>query len=269
MFVLCGQRAGPERQASARAHAVSEKSGVARTLVLPETGPAQSQLLWVLAETCCCPFVLPLRASLILTVRPSPNRNLPCDVDRSRTAITYRYERWRALSAGVIEAAGTIFLLLIAVRCYHAGPFAKAMIAGGGSLGLILAPWVVSRVEASGWPVAQARRAHWLPSSRQLSGDGAGPGPAGVRRRLCAGDDHLFRRYPAADADLPGELSERERGRRFARAMMIRIATAALFSDLAGRALSGYLSQFRWLLLIFAGAFAFASFCLGRCPPGR
>ena len=48
---------------------------------------------------------------------------------------------------------------------------------------------------------------------------------------------------------------ERERGRRFARAMMIRIATAALFSDLAGRALSHHLDQFRWLLLIFAGAF--------------
>jgi len=59
---------------------------------------------------------------------------------------------------------------------------------------------------------------------------------------------------------------ERDRGRRFARAMMIRIATASLFSDLAGRALSGHLDQFRWLLVIFAGAFAFASFCLGRCP---
>jgi hypothetical protein len=59
---------------------------------------------------------------------------------------------------------------------------------------------------------------------------------------------------------------ERERGRRFARAMMIRIATAALFSHLVGRALSGHLDQFRWLLVIFAGAFAFAGFCLGRCP---
>ena len=70
-------------------------------------------------------------------------------VNRDRTAVTYRYECWRALSAGVIEAAGTIFLLLIAVRVYQAGPFAKAMVAGGGSLGLILAPWVVSRVEAA------------------------------------------------------------------------------------------------------------------------
>jgi MFS family permease len=59
---------------------------------------------------------------------------------------------------------------------------------------------------------------------------------------------------------------DRERGRRFARTMMIRIATAALFSELAGRALSHHLDQFRWLLLLFAGAFALASFCLARCP---
>src|SRR5437867_1256919 len=77
-------------------------------------------------------------------------------VERERTQITYRYERWRAVFAGVIEAAGTIFLLLIAVRWFQAGPFAKALVAGGGSLGLILAPWLVLRVEASGWPLARA-----------------------------------------------------------------------------------------------------------------
>src|SRR5262249_5839634 len=59
---------------------------------------------------------------------------------------------------------------------------------------------------------------------------------------------------------------ESGRGLRFARAMMIRIATAAVCSDLAGRALSGHLGRFRWLLLIFAAASAFAAFCLGRCP---
>ena len=50
-------------------------------------------------------------------------------VDRSRTVITYRYECWRALSAGVIETAGTIFLQLIAVRCYYAGSLAWSLVA--------------------------------------------------------------------------------------------------------------------------------------------
>src|SRR6266436_921659 len=68
-----------------------------------------------------------------------------CDV----TQITYRYEKWRALAAGVLEAAATIFLLLIAVRWYEAGPLAKALVAGGGSVGLLLAPWLVLRVKAA------------------------------------------------------------------------------------------------------------------------
>ena len=105
-------------------------------------------------------------------------------VDRDRTAITYRYECWRALPAGVIEAAGTIFLLLIAVRCYQAGPLAKAMIAGGGSVGLILAPWVVSRVEAVRLAGGQGGRAAGRGGGGQLPGDGAGADAAGVCRRL-------------------------------------------------------------------------------------
>jgi hypothetical protein len=186
--------------------------------------------------------------------------------NRDRTTVTYRYECWRALPAGVIEAAGTIFLLLIAVRCYQAGPFAKAMIAGGGSLGLLLAPWVVSRVEASGWPVAKA--------AERLAALGAASFlvmalvpilPVYVAGCVLAMTTSSAA-IPLLTQIYQENYPERERGRRFARAMMIRIATAALFSDLAGRALSGHLDQFRWLLVIFAGAFAFASFCLGRCP---
>ena len=76
--------------------------------------------------------------------------------DETRTAQTYRYERWRAVSAGILESAGTTFLLLIAVRWFQAGAFAKAMVAAGGSLGLMLAPLVVTRVAALQWPVALA-----------------------------------------------------------------------------------------------------------------
>ena len=41
------------------------------------------------------------------------------------TRITYRYEKWRALAAGILEAASSIFLLLMAVRWYDAGPYAR------------------------------------------------------------------------------------------------------------------------------------------------
>jgi len=76
--------------------------------------------------------------------------------EANRTALTYRFERWRAISSGVLETAGATFLLLIAVRWFEAGAFAKSLVAAGGSAGLMLAPWAVSRVEAAGWPVSVA-----------------------------------------------------------------------------------------------------------------
>jgi hypothetical protein len=59
---------------------------------------------------------------------------------------------------------------------------------------------------------------------------------------------------------------ESERGRRFSRTVMVRIAAAALFSKVAGDALSGHIGAFPLLLLVFGGAMGFASACLSRCP---
>jgi hypothetical protein len=47
---------------------------------------------------------------------------------------------------------------------------------------------------------------------------------------------------------------------------MISIAAAAIFSELAGRLLSGNLEWFRALLFFFALMFGVAAVCLGRCP---
>jgi len=197
----------------------------------------------------------------------------------SRTELTYRYERWRAISAGIIETAGTTFLLLIAVRGYQAGAFAKAFVAGGGSLGLILAPWVVSRVEAAGWLVAKAA------SRLAVLGACSFLIMALVRvQSVFVVGAVLAMACAAAAIPLMTQIYqenyvETERGRRFARAIMIRIATAACFGQLAGLALSdktkleflghqfsGDIGLFPWLLVAFAGAFAFASFCLARVP---
>jgi hypothetical protein len=186
--------------------------------------------------------------------------------DPERTRVTYVFERWRALSAGIIEAAGTIFLLLVAVRHYHAGPLAKALIASGGSVGLILAPWLVSSVRSLGWPVAQA--------ASRLAGLGAATFlvmalvpflPVYVIGSVLALTTS-FVALPLLTQMYQENYPERERGRLFARAMMIRITTAAGFSELAGRALSGHIDQFRWLLLTFSAASGFAAFCLRRCP---
>jgi MFS family permease len=185
-----------------------------------------------------------------------------CDLTRS----TYYYEKWRAPAAGILEAAATLFLLLIAVRWYNAGPYAKALVAGGGSVGLLLAPWLVLRVESAGWPVARA--ASWLAALGAVSFVVMAVFPMlpifvlGSVVTLAT----VSAAIPLMTQIYQENYPELQRGKLFSRTMMLRIGTTALFSDLAGRLLSNHISRFRYLLLAFAGASAFAALCLSRCP---
>lgn len=185
---------------------------------------------------------------------------------KPETERTYRYERWRAVTSGILETAGTTFLLLIAVRWFHAGATAKALVAGGGSLGLILSPMVVSLVARLGWPAALAASRisiagavcfvvmaafPWLPVF--VAGSILGMTTSAAVIPLLT---QIYQEnYPAES-----------RGHLFSRTVMIRIGVAALFSDLAGRALSGEVGRFQYLLLVFAFAFAFAGWFLRQCP---
>ena len=182
------------------------------------------------------------------------------------TQITYRSERWRALSTGIVETAGTTFLLLIAVRWFKADPFSKAIIAGGGALGLVLSPWLVSIVGNLGWPTSKA--ASRLAAIGAISFVVAACVPVLPVYVICSviGLSTASAAIPLLTQMYQENYPEKERGRRFSRTLMIRIATAAIFSDLAGRALTGRIESFQWLLLVFAAAFAFASACLARCP---
>lgn len=187
-------------------------------------------------------------------------------LDPNRTALTYRFERWRAISSGILETAGGTFLLLIAVRHFEAGSLAKALVAGGGSFGLMLGPWLVARVETAGWPVAKA-------AARVAVLGAIGFVIMALVPALPVFVIGAVVTMAASAAAVPlmtqiyqENYPERQRGKLFSRTFMIRIATAAAFSEIAGRILSANLEFFRGLLVVFALAFAFASFCLSRLP---
>lgn len=183
-----------------------------------------------------------------------------------RTELTYRSEQWRALSTGILETAGTTFLLLIAERWYRTGEDAKALIAVGGSLGLLLSPLVVRIVESGRWRTSRA--------ASTIAAFGC------LVFLIACVFEHLWVftacsviGAACASASIPlmtqiyqDNYPEKDRGRRFSRTLIIRIGTTALFSELAGRALTNNFEHFRWLLLVFAGAFAWASFHLYRIP---
>lgn len=186
--------------------------------------------------------------------------------DAARTTLTYRLERWRAVTSGILETAGTTFLLLIAVRWYHAGAVAKALVAAGSSVGLLLTPFVVTYVtRRSLTPSIAACRIlslgavafvvplvfDWLPLF--VLGSVVGMTAVSAVIPLLT---HMYQ------LNYPTEI----RGRLFSRTVMIRILTAAIFARLAGEFLSGDLSRFRWLLWVFGASAALAAVLLRRCP---
>lgn len=183
-----------------------------------------------------------------------------------RTAITFRHERWRAVSAGILETAANTFLLIIAVRWFHAGSTSKALVAGGGSFGLFLTPIVVTQVARSGWTASKAAAVLAIFGGILFVAMAALP----VLPLFVVGS---LLTMAAASGAVPlfthiyhENYPEKERGQLFSSTVMIRIAAAAVFSEMGGRFLFANISYFRWLLVVFAAAFAFAAYHLKRCP---
>lgn len=186
--------------------------------------------------------------------------------DAQRTAKTYAFERWRALASGIIEAAGSTFLLLIAVRWFHAGENAKALVAAGGSFGLMLGPWVVAQVESHRWHTTHA-------AARLLWGGAVCLGVMAVWPILPVFVVGSVLAMTTASAVIPlmtqvyqENYPERQRGKLFSRTFMLRIAAAAAFSEIAGRLLAGNMDRFQVLLVVFALAFVMAAICVHRIP---
>jgi MFS family permease len=183
-----------------------------------------------------------------------------------RTQRTYFFELWRAVSAGILETAASTFLLTIAVKYFAAGAFAKGIVAGSGSLGLLVSPVVVTVVSSAGWPPSRA-------AARVLAIGALSFFVAAILPGLWPFVFCSVLAMTTSSAVIPlltqmyqDNYPERERGRRFSRTVMVRIAMAAAFSKVAGDAFDGHISRYRWLLLVFGAALAFASFCLSRCP---
>lgn len=191
------------------------------------------------------------------------------DQKASRTAITYRYEKWRSAAAGVLETAGTTFLLLIAVRYFHAGALAKGLVASGGSLGLMLGPVVVSQVARFGWSSSKAAALMAGVGSVVVLVMAALPFLPVFVLGSILGMTATSAAIPLLTQMYHENYPDHARGKIFSRTIMIRIAVAAAFSQLAGQAYSGRIEKFQSLLLIFAAAFAVAALALARIPTRR
>lgn len=183
-----------------------------------------------------------------------------------RTRRTFIFELWRSGAAGILETAGTTFLLLIAVRWFQAGALSKGLVAGSGSVGLLLSPVVVSWVARKGWAPSVA-------GGRILAGGALSFLTAAAFPQLPVFCVCSVLAMASSSAIIPlltqiyqENYPAHERGRRFSRTVMVRIIMAVVFGKFAGDALTGRLQYFPILLVVFAAALGLAAFCISRCP---
>lgn len=183
--------------------------------------------------------------------------------------MTYRWERRKAVALGILESAGATFLLLIAVRWYETGAAAKGLIAAGGSVGLLMSPPTLSLVARRGWRTARAGATLAALGSAMFALMAAFPAlplyvAGSVVTMACVGAS-----VPLMTQIYRENYPSRQRGKLYSRTVMIRIGTAAAFSELAGRVLAHDMAWYRGLLVVFSAAFAFVAFCLCHVPSRR
>lgn len=186
---------------------------------------------------------------------------------QARRDITYRNEKWRAVSTGIWETAGQTFLLLIAVRFFDAGATAKATIAAGNSLGLVLTLLTVSVVAHRGWN--SSRAAAWLMLVAMGAMGWAAVMPSLSVFIVCSvvALASVTMAVPLYTQIYQDNYPSWERGRLFSRTVSIRIGVAIVCSYLLGAALSGdHIRRFPLLLLGYAAAHAGAAYWISRCP---
>ena len=204
------------------------------------------------------------------------------------TRLTYRRERWRSACAGILETGGNTFLLLIAVRHFQAGALAKALIAAGTAVGLLLSPVAINVVHRLGWAPTTAVARFFLLGAAACAAMAAIPGPVVfVTGSVIALAVHSAA-IPLLTQVYQDNYPADRRGKLYSRTFMLRIASAVAFALLAGQvlepdpalvqrlagdratawlaAVESHPGRFRWLLLAFAAAFVVAARAVGGIP---
>ncbi len=192
--------------------------------------------------------------------------SLPAATPQELESTTYRIEKWRAVPMGVLETATGTFLLLIAVQAYQAGATDKAMIAAGANVGLLLTPFVVQAVERRRIRISHGAAAIAALGTVAFFIAALFPTLSIYVLAAVFGAACLSALTPLVIQVYQDNYPAAQRGHLFSRTTVIRVAAAAVFAELAGRLLTTNIELFRWLLFLFAAAFALAALLLRRIP---
>lgn len=183
-----------------------------------------------------------------------------------RTRRTYSIELIRAVPLGFFETAVSTFFLLVAVVHFQSGPTAKAILASGQNIGLLLSLPFATLAASRGWTSSGTA------SIGLLLGGCALILAAMVENQVVfvvcsaigAGAPTLC--IPVMTKIFQENYPREQRGKLFSRTVIVRIISAAAFSFVAGIALTGRVDQYPWLMLTFAFCLLSASALVARIP---
>ncbi len=179
---------------------------------------------------------------------------------------TFVLERTRAIASGVLDTAAGTFLLLIAVKAFEADAVAKGFLAAGGSAGLLISLFVPVVVAHAGLSNQRAAALCHFFGGGFLLASALLPvysvfvfgGFFGFAAMTCS--------IPLLTQIFQDNYPQERRGSLFAAAVIWRIATATLFSLLAGWFLSDDVGRHPFLMAVFSGAAFFSGWCLWHVP---
>jgi hypothetical protein len=197
-----------------------------------------------------------------------------------RARITFRMERWRSIFGGIIETAGNTFLLLIATRVFDLGPWAKALIAAGTSVGLLLSPVVVNAARSLGMQPSRAVSGLLALGGLSCLVITLLPHPwvytTGCVLALLASTCAIPLMTQIYHDNYPAD----QRGKLYSSAFMVRIASAMVFAWIGGQILNGSPipgmatqtstsiapERWRWMTALFAVSYMAAAAAVRRIP---
>lgn len=189
---------------------------------------------------------------------------------------TYRWEKRRAVGAGVCESFGATFFLLIAIKYHHAGTVAQSIVAAGGFAGMFLNPLLLEAIRRLRLPVGRAAAflSAWsalclavtaLWSRPEVFVTGGVLALIGATGCIPLMTEIYRQNYP-----------DHSRGALFGSVNRIKVLILCVFSGLVGWALKQDWSYASIYLAVVAAAFALSAFCFNRIPgvplplrPGR
>ena len=191
-----------------------------------------------------------------------------------RTEVTFRLEKRRAICNGILETAGTTFLLLAVVKGFgDPGVVAKALVSTAASMGLLLTPVVVTIVQALKLPAgAAASRMSIIGAFFFFLIAAIESLPLFLFGSIVAMSCSTGA-IPLLTQIFRDNYPENKRGHYFSRTVWFRVVGAGIFSFVAGYFLTKTgadtqegLGYYRWLLVIFGAAFLASWYFLKHFP---